>query len=67
MLKKFIEEINTFTEFLKNKYFSARFKLPKIKIQFLNFLINIVINKMFIISINDRKPILFRKAHRKIS
>jgi len=31
MLKKFREEMNAFTEFLKNKYFSARFKLPKIK------------------------------------
>jgi hypothetical protein len=32
MLKKFREEINAFTEFLKNKYFSPKFKLPKIKI-----------------------------------
>ena len=31
MLKKFREEINAFTEFLKNKYFSTRFKLPKIR------------------------------------
>jgi Ni,Fe-hydrogenase III large subunit len=32
MLEKFREEMNAFTEFLKNKYFSPRFKLPKIKI-----------------------------------
>jgi hypothetical protein len=31
MLKKFREEMNAFTEFLKNKYFSTRFKLPRIK------------------------------------
>jgi hypothetical protein len=31
MLEKFREEMNAFTEFLKNKYFSPRFKLPKIK------------------------------------
>jgi hypothetical protein len=32
MLKKFREEMNVFAEFLKNKYFSPKFKLPKIKI-----------------------------------
>ena len=31
MLKKFREEMNAFTEFLKNKFFSPRFKLPRIK------------------------------------
>jgi hypothetical protein len=31
MLEKFREEMNAFTEFLKSKYFSPRFKLPKIK------------------------------------